>query len=277
MTKLKTKLNKIYKFCDGIRNDDIGVYAAQAAFFIIISVIPFILLVFTLMKSFINLDKASVLHTINSFAPAEVSGLLSSVAEDLFDKTSSISVISISAISTLWLSSRGVMALYTGLSKVYNTPTRSYIYCRLISIAYTLAFVAALILTIVFFGFGNRLQNFLSGHSAVLSMIFGFFLRGKVLVFTIYLTFVFALAYKFLPKNSGKFKAQLKGAFIAAAGWMGFSYIYSIYIENFSNYSYVYGSFAAVVFLLLWVYVCMNIFLYGAQINKLYEDGFFSK
>ncbi len=277
MKILKINLKKFSDFLIRLTGDDIGVYAAQASFFITISAIPFLLLVFTLMKSFIQLDKETILHTVNSFAPAEISMLLSTIIDELFDKTASISVISISAISTLWLSSRGVMALYTGLSKVYHTPRRNYLYSRVLSIIYTLAFIAALILTIVFFGFGNRLEHFISGRSAILSAIFSFFLRGKILIFTVYLTFIFALAYKFLPKSSGSFKSQLRGAFFAAAGWMAFSFIYSIYIENFSNYSYVYGSLAAVVLLMLWVYFYMNIFLFGAQINKMYSDGFFKK
>jgi membrane protein len=259
------------------RNDDISVYSAQASFFIVISVIPFLLLVFTLMKSFIHLDKNGILRTINSFAPAEVSKLLSVVADELFDKTSSVPVISISAVSTLWLSSRGVMALYTGLCKVYGTPTRSYLYSRLISVLYTLAFVAALILTVAVFVFGNWLQRLIGGQSAALESVFAFLLHGKVLIFTVYLTLIFALAYKFLPKRRATFKKQLRGALFAAVGWMSFSFIYSIYIEYFSNFSYVYGSLAAVVFLMLWIYFCMNIFLYGAQINKIYEKGKFSK
>ena len=64
-------------------------------------------------------------------------------------------VISVTAVSTLWLASRGVMALYTGLNKVYRSRNKNYFIGRLISILYTLAFIAALILTIVFFGFGS--------------------------------------------------------------------------------------------------------------------------
>ena len=60
----------------------------------------------------------------------------------------------------------------------------------------------------------------------------------------------------------------LAGAFFAAACWIIFSIAYSVYIDTFSDYTYFYGSLTAVVLLMLWVYICMNIFLYGAQINK---------
>lgn len=62
---------------------------------------------------------------------------------------------------------------------------------------------------------------------------------------------------------------QIPGAFIAASGWMLYSYFYSLYIVYFPNASYIYGSLAAVILFMLWVYFCMIIFLVGAEINKI--------
>lgn len=277
MKTIKDIFSKIIKFILKITGDDLSIYAAQASFFIIISVIPFSMLVLSIIKLFINIDINSILHTINSFAPAAISTFLTETITDLFTKSGSVQVISVTAVSTLWLASRGVMALYTGLNKVYRSRSKNYFIGRLISILYTLAFIAALILTIVFFGFGSKLEYFINSHSPFFSTLLDFFLRGKILIFMIYLTFVFALFYKFLPKKDNRFKAQLPGATFSAVGWMVFSFFYSIYIEHFSNYSFVYGSLAAIVFLMLWLYFCMNIFLFGAQINKMIEDGFFQK
>ena len=235
------------------------------------------MLIFTIIKLFINIDLRSILHVINAFAPADISNLITTILNELFNKTASIPVISITAISTLWLASKGIMALYMGLNNVYHVPMRNYIYSRLISVVYTLALVATLILTILFFAFGNKFEIFIASHSIILSNIVQFILRGRIIFFMAYLTLLFALFYKFLPKKETSFKKQLPGAAFAAAGWMIFSFIYSIYINNFSNYSYFYGSLAAIVFLMLWLYFCMNIFLYGAQINKMLENGFFKK
>ena len=255
MKTIKDIFSKIIKFILKITGDDLSIYAAQASFFIIISVIPFSMLVLSIIKLFINIDINSILHTINSFAPAAISTFLTETITDLFTKSGSVQVISVTAVSTLWLASRGVMALYTGLNKVYRSRSKNYFIGRLISILYTLAFIAALILTIVFFGFGSKLEYFINSHSPFFSTLLDFFLRGKILIFM----------------------AQLPGAAFSAVGWMVFSFFYSIYIEHFSNYSFVYGSLAAIVFLMLWLYFCMNIFLFGAQINKMIEDGFFQK
>ncbi len=277
MEPLRSKLKKLIEFIDNLTGDNVSVYAAQASFFLVISAIPLLMLIFSIIKLFINMDQQAILHTINSLAPAEISGLLTTVTNELFNKTSSVSVISITAVSALWLASRGIMALYTGLNSIYHVPTRNYFYKRIVSVIYTLAFVAALILAALLFVFGNKLEYFIGGHSETLMNIIQFLLKGKIIIIMAYLTILFALFYTFLPKKGLRFKQQLPGAAFSAVAWIVFSFIYAVYINNFSNYSYVYGSLAAVVLLMLWLYVCMSIFLYGAQINKMIENGFFKK
>lgn len=277
MRKLKGAFWEIVSFINRLTGDNVSVYAAQASFFLIISVIPFLMLCFNIIKLFLDIDQQAIIHTINAFAPAKISGLLTTVIEELFSRASSASLISISAITTLWLASRGIMALYTGLNSVYNLPTRNYFYSRFVAVIYTLAFLAGLILTILVFGFGGKLEQLLSGRFIFLSNIIWMLMHMRIIIFIIFLTLIFALAYKVLPKRNSTFKQQLPGALAASVSWIGFSFLYSIYIENFSNYSYVYGSLAAAVFLMLWVYFYMNIFLYGAQLNKMLESGYFRK
>lgn len=66
MKTIKDIFSKIIKFILKITGDDLSIYAAQASFFIIISVIPFSMLVLSIIKLFINIDINSILHTINS-------------------------------------------------------------------------------------------------------------------------------------------------------------------------------------------------------------------
>lgn len=273
MKSFMSKHKKIIEFFKHLAGDNVSFYAAQASFFLVISSIPLIMLILTIVSRFINFDPTLLHHTINAFAPSEVSNLLSTIVSELFNKTSSVSLISISAVSALWAASKGIMALYTGLNNVYHAPMRNWFYSRFFSILYTLAFIATLILTIMFFGFSEWLTSYFYN----LPVIFNFFLNTKYIVFTIYLTFLFTMFYTFLPKKEHTFKSQLPGGAFSAIGWITFSYVYSIYIENFTGFSYLYGSLTAVVLLMLWLYFCMNIFLYGAQINKMIEDGFFKK
>ena len=275
--KLKRILTVTLDFIACLIGDNVSIYAAQASFFLVISVIPFLLFIFTIMKLFIDVDQQTILHTINAFAPENISQFITTIFNELFDKSSSISVISITVVTTLWLSSRGIMALYMGLNNLHHRPPVNYFYARGISILYTLAFIATLLLTIMFFGFGGRIERYIEARSIFLGSILQFLLQGRILVFFMYLTFIFALFYKFFPRLNSRVVDQIPGAAVAAVGWLGFTYFFSIYVENYSSYTYVYGSLAAIVLLMLWLYFCMNIFLYGAQINKMIKNGFFKK
>ena len=59
-----------------------------------------------------------------------------------------------------------------------------------------------------------------------------------------------------------------------AVGWSVFSYFFSLYFELFPNFSNMYGSLTALIMLMLWLYICMNLVLYGAEINAYFEKQF---
>ena len=66
----------------------------------------------------------------------------------------------------------------------------------------------------------------------------------------------------------------MPGALLTAMAWMVFSYFFSLYFTFFPNFSNMYGSLTAIIMIMLWLYVCMNIVLYGAEINAYYEKDF---
>ncbi|MBQ7573000.1 MAG: YihY/virulence factor BrkB family protein [Clostridia bacterium] len=264
-------------FVCAIMDDYVGVYAAQASFFIVISVVPFLMLLLSLLNIFLPISSDMLETIILDSVPQSMQNTLLIMVSELFNRSASASLISVTAISTLWLSSRGILALYQGLNNVYHANIRNYFYCRVMSVFYTLIFLAVIILTIGAYSFGRVIQNWLWEYAPIVGEVFEFIMSARAIIFIALLTVVFALFYRFLVNRKPhlKFLRQLPGAFLAASCWIGFTYIYSIYIENFSNYSYVYGSLTAIIFLMLWLYFCMNIFLFGAQVNKMLETGYF--
>ncbi len=49
------------------------------------------------------------------------------------------------------------------------------------------------------------------------------------------------------------------------------SWLFGIYLSNFSSYGAAYGTFGAAIALLLWLYIAANAFLFGAELNKALE------
>jgi membrane protein len=183
-------------------------------------------------------------------------------------------VISISAITALWSASRGVHGLVTGLNSIYGvTEDRSYVYTRLVSVLYTFLFLVVLLLTLVLHVFGTTLIQYLPiGESPLLSFLEGIVdLRFFVLLFV--QTVLFTGMFMVLPNKRNKLSDSFPGAVLASIGWLVFSDLFSIYVENFTQYANIYGSVYAVALSMLWLYCCMSIVFYGGALNHWLMDS----
>lgn len=279
---LRTFIRKTKTAVSIIFNDNITLYSAQAAFFIIISTIPFIILLLSLAKYLIDVD--SIINIIR----ARINGELGKIAENLLNEVTQkagISLVSLTALSTIWASSRGVNSVLRGVTEVYGIRVReNFLYDIFRSLVYTLCFILIIIATLVAFVFGRSIVYALKDTVPLLYIIFDMVDTYSQVAFFIVLTLFFALIYNTSSKKGRRtsreeykvlsenfpcsFWRQIPGAAFSATGWVLFSYIFSLYIRYFPNISYIYGSIATVVFLMLWLYACMIILLLGAEVNK---------
>lgn len=78
---------------------------------------------------------------------------------------------------------------------------------------------------------------------------------------------VFWLLYIVTTRRWSRCLREVPGALLASGGWVGFSSLYSWYLNRIGGRSVYYGSLSIVMFSLLWLYFCMYIFFVGAEIN----------
>lgn len=265
----KAVYDYIRRVVDIFIDDRVTVYAAQATMFVIISVVPFI----SLIISVVSLVLPN--YTPNEMLNPEIpSGLLDIVGHLIDDIRSvpSVSLLSISAIITLWCASRGITAVRDGIGSVYHSkPGRNYFSHRLLSLLFTIAFVFFILALILLVLFGDFLIKKFGG---VLSdIILKFRMPSLVVVLTIFFTGLFTFVAQRSKKVKHNVFFHLPGGIFSAVGWIAFSYLYSLYISNFPSASYVYGGLAAVCLIMLWLYFCMIILLSGSEINKLWFAG----
>ena len=242
----------------------IPVYAANACYFLAISIFPALLLLLASLR-YTPLSATDLLRLLEGILP----GALMGAAESLIVSTyynSSAGLLSISALAALWSASRGIHGLLTGLNRIYGVhEDRTWLYTRLISVGYTFVFLLLVIVTLVFQVFGEALADRLWVGHFLLELIDW---RSTWLVTTQIL--IFDLIYMVLPNRHNRFLWSLPGAVLAALGWQLFSRVFSIYVEHMlSRYSNIYGSVYTVALGLLWVYCCMCILLFGGLLNRL--------
>ena len=249
--------------------DNLTAYAAQATFFIFISIFPFLMLFLNLIK-YIPLFNSENIESWNlDFMGPTIGELLKGIFSEARE-TGSGALISITTIAALWACSKGVLGIIYGLNSIYKTTEkRGYVRLRAVAVFYTVAFIAALIVVLILMVFGNRILDAVLLNIPVLTSLAEAVRIVRWLVSLGFLVLFFMFIYTVIPERKTKLKNELPGALISAVGWVVFSALYSFYIDNFGNHSSVYGSLTAIVLFLLWLYFCMIILFFGAEVNDM--------
>lgn len=258
-------------FLDKCRVDNITAFAAQSAFFILLSAIPFIM-VFSSMLKYTPITQDFLTQAVKMYMPSYISPLMISVIREVYSQ--SIGLTSIAAVVAIWSSAKGLQYLGTGLNIVNNCQeTRNWFVLRFRAIGYTLVLILTLVVVLVLLVFGSTLQKAALKYVPIISNFMSLLIGIRVIVVMGLLIIFFALIFKMLPNRKASFKSQLPGAVLSAVSWYVFSFALSIYVEYFNGFS-TYGSLATIVLVMLWLYFCMYILLLCAETNVIFFDLF---
>ncbi len=264
---MKNIIKKFEYVNNKLKDDHIGEYAAECAYFTILSFIPFIMFFLTLVQ-FTTVDKASIFYWVRQVVPTTMEDLILGIIDEVYAK--SVGTISITAIIALWTASKGFYYLSKGLRKIYETEKLKITpIVRIEGLLYTLIFVVAIITFLVIMVLGKRIHNLMLDKFKSISLITGLILKIRWFLLIGIMFFVFLIIYKFIPRHKMKFKNQILGAIFSSVAWYVTSWGFSVYIDVFQGFSNTYGSLTSIILIMMWVYVCMYIILLGAEINIL--------
>lgn len=271
--------DKVMKITRIIGSHHTGAYAAQAAYFFVLSMIPIVLLLMTLVQ-YTPLTSSDVIAAVQQVFPSTVQNLIKSIVYQAYGQSSSI--IPITILIALWSAGKGVLSMSSGLNCVYeSTETRNYLYLRFRSSFYTVIFIVAIVLSLILSVFGNSISMVLNEHAPFLSHITEFIIQIRTFLTLVVLTLFWDLVYKFLPNRKNKekttMKKQLPGALFTACAWQLISFVFSIYLDIFKGFSSMYGSLTTIILLMLWLYMCMYAILLGGEVNALLDRYFKGK
>ena len=258
MKRMPDRLAAPVRLVRRIASFRVPLYAANASFYLVLSVFPAIVLVLALLPH-TGLTEADLLSALHGVIPSVFEPALEWVVRDL-GSNSSLTLISVSAIMAIWSSSRGVYG---------ERESRGYVYTRLVSVLYTVLLLAALLLTLVLHVFGSQLTAWIAGKHVPILRLLSRVLRFRGLVLFALLTLLFWAILCVFPNRRIPLLRALPGAAGASLGWLVFSSLFSVYVQHFGSYSVFYGSLAGIAMAMLWLYVCMSILFYGGVLNCL--------
>lgn len=264
---LKNVKGKLSRWAAEIAGLDIPRYAAHTSFFIVLSLFPALVLALGILRH-TGLGVELLMELLESFLPKALQEPAASLVMKAYRSTTG-TVLSVSALTALWSASRGVHGLLLGLNDVYQvTETRGWIKTRLTAVFYTFAFLLVILLTLVLHLFGNSLFSLLQLQDSFLFRLLEELIGWRYLLLLLIQAAVFTCVYMFLPNGHTRFADALPGALLATIGWQVFTHLYSMYGLLFNQLSVVYGSVYAVALGMLWLYICVSILFYGGALNR---------
>ncbi len=265
----KIKESKLFIQINGllsvIAEKRIDTYSAGAAFYIFISFVPFILILLSTVK-YLPFTKQDLLLFIDGLLPAEQSGIITYVIDEMYKE--GIGVLSVSIIAAVWASAKGVLGITKGLNEIYGaTDPGNYFYVRVKSTICTLFMMFGMILMLVISVFGNTITSIVKRYVIIPEQITGILAaRDIIMFFVLFILFLFFFCV--LPARKAGIRSQALGAAGAGLLWILFTKLFSFYLSTFNGYS-MYGSFAVVLIIGVWLYVGMYIMFMGALANEL--------
>jgi len=184
-------------------------------------------------------------------------------------------VLVVAALVSLWAASSVIKSLIEGFQAVYRVPrNRDFWHNTGMAIALVLLAAVPLVAASALLLFGGQVEHVVLGWMKVdplwnpLAWVWELLSRlARYAVAFATTILVTMLLYYFGPYRKQRFAALFPGAVLAAVLWMLATIGFAWYVRHMAHYNVMYGSVAASIALLVWMYLVAAIALLGCEFN----------
>jgi membrane protein len=252
-----------------MKNDHVQIVAAGVGFYFFLALFPTIVAAISIYS--LVLDTSQIqeqISRLSAFLPDQAYGMIREILQPVLEQSNQEIGwgLAFSIGLSLWSANKGTSALFEGINIAYDEKdTRGIIKKNLITLLFTLGAVVLGLLSLLFIIFFPILIEKV-GLSSQTEQILGWLrwiVLGAILVISL------GVVYKIAPNRSNpQFRWVSVGSVLGTILWLGGSLLFSWYVKNFGSYDDLYGSFSAVIILMLWLFLTAFIVLLGAEINS---------
>jgi membrane protein len=252
----------LWRLSTGIVRHDIASLAAMIAFYALFSLFPLILLIVYAVSVFLpHIHIEQLLNLIRPYFPAlpESKDLIDANILQLSEGGAKVGLLS--AVTLTWSATSGFIAVQ-----------RSYLTRRLISFA----MLAVLLILTMGSSIVMAIYPFVERVATIHPKVF-FWIRWlhglSRIIFPFSLFFGCLVFYRFLPSRKTNWSVLIPGALIATIALDKGREMFVWYAGHLVRYQLIYGGLAAVMLLVLWMYLGSIIMLFGAEVSASLEDA----
>ena len=252
----------------GVYNSDDLTFAASIAYYALLSLFPFFLLLFSVIAGVTSseADRQEVLGFVLRYFPRQfdfVTTQLNAMQE------ARVQLGVAGSILTVWAAMGVFGAITSAVNHAWGVDKQpSYFKHKMISfvmlVMASLLLVAALALLSAMSVVDARWFAAVLERHAALRALQGFAVEWAS---TFAFIFVVGLIFYFVPNAKVRFRDVWVGAVVTGLAWRGALAGFSWYVRDLTRFDKVHGSIAAVVVFLIWIYTSAVILLYGVEVT----------
>ena len=248
--------------------DYMGLIAAGVAFYGLLAIFPALAALISIYG--LVADPAEIgqqMGGLLTMLPPEAAGILNQQLQTLASQPSGgLSIgVAVGILRALWSAATGIKALIQGLNIAYDEEERrGFFRLNGIALLLTLGGVLMAIVALGLIAVLPAVANLLGVSGPIATAVS--LLRWPLLLAAVLVAL--AVAYRYGPsRDEPQWRWVSWGAGVATVLWLVGSVLFSVYVQNFGNYSKTYGSVGAIVILMMWFFLTAYVVLLGAELN----------
>ncbi|MFL6307196.1 MAG: YihY/virulence factor BrkB family protein [Candidatus Sulfotelmatobacter sp.] len=272
-TQVKGALARTY---EGVQRKHTMQMAAGLSYYFVMSLFP-LLIVFAAAVAYLPVPNLfdQALGFASRFMPHESMGLVKAVLRQVITPHRG-KFMSFGIVGTIWAASGGFSSMMEALNVAYDVPeSRPFWKTRPLAIGLTFLIGVLLVIALALMLVGPDFGGWLAAKVGLGSVFIAVwpYLRWSIAI--AFAVLAIELIYFFAPNVRQRFLRTLPGAALAVAGWLLLSWALGIYFQHFTNLNKTYGTLAAAIALMVWLYWTAFAILLGGEINAdlLHEEG----
>jgi len=261
----------LWRGLDRLYNSDGLTHAASVAFYALLSLFPFLLLMMSFLASVTSdpTDRDAVVGFVFRYFPRQFAFITGQI--DAF-RASTFRIGVGGTVTLVWASLGFFNAITSAVNHAWGVDQRrSFLKHRLVGFLMFLSAGAILLIAIILVSFVKLAQSRWFGSLVSPPAIVGW-LTGVSAnqLATLLLVGCVALVFYFIPNAKVRFRDVWPGAVLVGLLWRGALSAFSWYARDLAVWNAVHGSVATVVVFLVWIYVCAAILVYGVGMTAEY-------
>lgn len=258
-------LIKTYVF--GIIEGTFTTRAGSIAFSFFMALFPFLLFLLNLIPLIpIENFQQEFLLFIEGVLPAQTAGFFFPIIEDISTNPRG-GLLSFVFILTILLMTNGINAIFSGFEYSYHvTINRNFFKQYIVALVVSVFLALMLLITVVIIVYSEYAIAILKDGEFISNDVF-WITTIRYIIFVILVYLVVAILYYFGIKEGKTIRFLSLGALVTTLLFMLTTYLFGIYINNFSNYNELYGSIGALLIMMLYIWINSNLLLLGFELN----------